>query len=182
MVGNKYIYSLKAGNGGEGETTYKTFPDTWVTTSTIAQFCNSVNADETAVAGMAYLGELRCSDLPSTLVNVEAVVEVIDGTGTSDKTIHIVITSGNVAPHRWEYTYWNNGSSVSGWIGFQNELSVDNTTIQLNNGQLSVKGLPYLTQAPVADNTDGTLKIVVLTQEPATYYNGYDYKIVEEVV
>lgn len=33
----------------------------------------------------------------------------------------------------------------------------------------------YLTTAPVADNTDGDLKIVVLSSEPATKYNGYLY-------
>lgn len=39
--------------------------------------------------------------------------------------------------------------------------------------------LPYLTVAPVADNTSGFLKIVVLDAEPATYYNGYYYIITE---
>ena len=36
-------------------------------------------------------------------------------------------------------------------------------------------GINYLTTAPVADNTDGDLKIVVLSSEPATKYNGYLY-------
>ena len=38
--------------------------------------------------------------------------------------------------------------------------------------------LPYLTTAPSADNADG-LKIVVLDEEPATYYDGYYYIITE---
>ena len=105
------IYGIPTG----GNTTYNPFPAGWTTTGTIAQFCAAVNADATAVEGMAYLGELRCSDLPTGLVNVEAVVEVIEGTGTTNKVIHIVITSGNVSPYRWEYTYWNNGTNVSGW-------------------------------------------------------------------
>lgn len=37
-------------------------------------------------------------------------------------------------------------------------------------------GLPYLTTAPTANNTDG-LKFVVLSSEPATYYTGYYYII-----
>ena len=36
-------------------------------------------------------------------------------------------------------------------------------------------GINYLTTAPIADNTDGDLKIVVLSSEPATKYNGYLY-------
>ena len=38
--------------------------------------------------------------------------------------------------------------------------------------------LPYLTTAPSAANADG-LKIVVLDEEPATYYDGYYYIITE---
>ncbi|MBR5286216.1 MAG: hypothetical protein IKU30_04895, partial [Clostridia bacterium] len=45
--------------------------------------------------------------------------EVMDGTGTSGKVIHLVLTSGNVSPYRWEYTYWNDGSNVSGWVAFE---------------------------------------------------------------
>ena len=73
--------------------------------------------------GTVFLGEIKCSDLHNlpggvNLVNGEAVVEIIKGTGTSGKTIHISLTSGNRTPYRWEYTYWNNGSNVSGWKGF----------------------------------------------------------------
>lgn len=39
--------------------------------------------------------------------------------------------------------------------------------------------LPILTTAPVSDNTDGGIKIVVLTSEPATKYDGFLYLIVE---
>ena len=107
------------GSGNLVAGTYQTFPAGWTTDSTTAAFCAAVNSDATAVAGCAYLGELYCSDLPASIVNAEAVVEVVDGTGTSGKTIHIVITSGNVSPYRWEYTYWDDGSHVSGWIAFE---------------------------------------------------------------
>ena len=39
--------------------------------------------------------------------------------------------------------------------------------------------ISYLTTAPSADNTSGNLKIVVLSSEPATKYNGYIYFIAE---
>lgn len=103
----------------EEESTYRPFHDTWATNSTTAAFCAAVNADATATAGMAYLGEVTFSDLPSSIVNAEVVCEVMDGTGTSGKVIHLVLTSGNVSPYRWEYTYWNDGSNVSGWVAFE---------------------------------------------------------------
>lgn len=107
--------------------TYKFFPNSWTTSGiTTKAFCDIVNADTNATKGMAYLGEVEWSDLPRSMVNAEVVVEVMDGTGGSDKTIHLILTSGNVAPYRWEYTYWNNGSNVSGWIGFQPELNIQN--------------------------------------------------------
>ena len=40
-------------------------------------------------------------------------------------------------------------------------------------------GLKYLTTAPTTNNTDGTLKIVVLTSEPASRKTGYLYIITE---
>ena len=123
--------------------TYLPFNSSWVTDGTIKQFCDSVNGDASAVAAKVYLGELTCSDLPDqNLVNVDAVVEVIDGEGTSGKVIHVTVTSGSIAPYRWEYTYWNNGVNVSGWVKFaqgwtvtQNqdgqELGYDTYTITL---------------------------------------------------
>lgn len=105
------------------ESAYKTFPKTWTVDSTIKAFCDCINDDASADAGMVYLGELLCSDLPSaSLVNADAVVEIISNQELSGKVIHISITSGSIAPYRWEYTYWNGGSNVSGWIAFQTEV------------------------------------------------------------
>ena len=153
--------------------TYKAFPSAWstYTTQTIANFCAAVNADATAVEGMAYLGELRCSDLPAGLANVEAVVEVVDGTGTSGKTIHIVITSGNVTPYRWEYTYWNNGSNVSGWIGFQPKLTAG-ANIDITENTISAVDTTY-TNEPAAQG--GTTVSLVTTGEKYTWNNKSDF-------
>ena len=40
-------------------------------------------------------------------------------------------------------------------------------------------GIPYLTTAPISDNTSGRLIVVVLSSEPVTKYNGYLYLIKE---
>ena len=127
-VGAIPVEKITDKNGNKVEiSTYKTFPNDWTTNGTIAQFCASVNADANAVAGLVYLGELTCSDLPFN-GNADAQVEIIDGTGTSGKVIHIVITSGNVAPYRWEYTYWNDGTNTSGWITFGGDIVTLNST------------------------------------------------------
>ena len=106
---------------------------TWPTDSTTKAFCDAVNADATAIEGAAYLGEVTFSDLPASLINAEVIVQIMSGTGTSGKVIHLILSSGNRAPYRWEYTYWNNGNSLSGWIGFQPEL----TSSSVNDGSLT---------------------------------------------
>lgn len=50
-------------------------------------------------------------------------------------------------------------------------LTVDNQTYALD-------GILYTTTAPVADNTDGTIKIALLSAEPAVKYDGWIYIIV----
>ena len=60
-----------------------------------------------------------------------------------------------------------------------NVIPSDGTLISSAN-QLVLSGqIPYFTTAPVADNTSGFLKFVVLTSEPATRYDGYLYIITE---
>ena len=104
--------------GNAQGTTYLTFPNTWTTNSTTKALCDDIAADNTAEKGKAYLGEVTCSDLPAGIINSELVVEIMDGTTAANKVIVLTLTSGNVAPYMWKYTYWNGGSNVSGWIGF----------------------------------------------------------------
>lgn len=126
--------------------TYQTFRSTWTTNGTILEFCDDVNADANTSEGMGYIGELRCSDLPFH-GNADTLVEIIQGSGVSNKVIHIIITSGNVYPYRWEYTYWNNGLNVSGWIAFATTETVqanpilDGTEADLTG--LEVNGVRY---------------------------------------
>ena len=53
--------------------------------------------------------------------------------------------------------------------------------LKIGNSYYKVGSLAYLTTAPDSDNTEG-LKIVVLSQEPATYYDGYLYLIQDSQV
>ena len=112
------------GSGDLAVSTYQEFDNSWTTNSTFAAFLTDVYNDINAVPGMAYLGGLTCSGLPTGLNNVEAVVEIIAGSANDSKVIHVVITSGTTSPYRWEYTYWylNNSFHNSGWISFQQSL------------------------------------------------------------
>ena len=111
------------GSGNLELFTYLPFPNSWTTNSTTKAFCDDVAADASAVAGKAYLGEVLFSDLNTIgLVNGEVVVEIMAGSTAASKVIVLRMTSGNHAPYQWQYTYWNGGSDVSGWVGFQPEL------------------------------------------------------------
>lgn len=124
------------GSGNIAIETHQGFNPNWTTDGTFAEFLADIFADTTATPGFSYLGTLRCSSgLPANFSNVEAVVEIQQG--PSSKTIHTVITSGNVSPYRWEYTSWNNGSSNSGWISFQLPLTAG-TGIDITNDVISV--------------------------------------------
>ena len=108
------------GSGNLELSQYLNFPSSWPTTSatTTKAFCDAVAADTTAIQGKMYLGEVRWSDLPADMVNAEVTVSIMYGNTAQTKVIVLEMTSGNQAPYRWQYTYWNNGSSVSDWIGF----------------------------------------------------------------
>ena len=136
-------------NSGSGSA-YKPFSTDWDTSHTTKDFCDDVNADETAVKGEAYLGEVTFSDLPADMVNAELVVEIMDGEGTSGKVIHLILTSGNTNPYRWEYTYWNDGSNVSGWIAFQTKITVNPTLAGTESALegLEVDGTKYKVKQP----------------------------------
>jgi len=122
------------GSGNLEIDTNQAFPASWSshTSGTTKLFCDTVNADSTATVGKTFLGEVTLNDMPFQ-GNAELYVEIMKGTGTSNKVIHLILTSGNVAPYRWEYTYWSNGTYVSGWVGFQTELK-SGTNIKTING------------------------------------------------
>ena len=61
----------------------------------------------------------------------------------------------------------------TGAVTVDGTLAVDGSNVMGLTGQI-----PYLTTAPVADNTAGFLKIVVLSAEPANRFSGFLYVIV----
>ena len=124
------------GSGDLVVATNQAFKSSWRTNGTTKQFCDDVNADSSATQGLSFIGEVTFSDLPASMVNAEITASIMAGTGTSNKVIHLVCTSGNVAPYRWEYTYWNNGSSVSGWVTVGTEV-VANPTLAGTESVLS---------------------------------------------
>lgn len=151
------------GSGNLELSTYLTYPAGWTTNGTTKAFCDDIAADTTATVGKAYLGEVTFSDLPSSMVNGEVVVEIMDGTTAQDKVIVLSLKSGNVAPYAWQYVYWNGGSNVSGWKTWQEPLvsgtniKTVNGTSLLGSGDLTVSGLPSQTgQSGKFLTTDGT--------------------------
>ena len=136
------------GSGNLELSTYLPYPAGWTTTGTTKAFCDAIAADTTAVVGKAYLGEVTLSDLPASMANAEIVVEIMSGTTAANKIIKLTCSSGNTAPYLWEYTYWNNGTDVSGWKGFQQELvsgtnikTVNNNSL-LGSGNITIDSLP----------------------------------------
>lgn len=109
------------GTGNVDLSTYLAYPVAWPTTGTTLAFCDAIAADTTAIKGKAYLGEVTLSDLPGGIGNSEIEVKIMDGTTSVNKVILLTLTSGNVSPYLWQYTYWNGGASVSGWVGFQQQ-------------------------------------------------------------
>ena len=103
------------GSGNLELSTYLTYPAGWTTNSTTKAFCDDIAADASAVAGKAYLGEVTLNDMPASIGNAEIVVEIMDGTTAANKVIKLTLSSGNVSPYMWIYTYWNGGTNVSGW-------------------------------------------------------------------
>ena len=116
------------GSGDVAIKSYHTLNNSWLTNSTTQTFCSTIAADSSAEAGMTYSGKIECSDLPANMVQGEVVVQIISDDESNEKNIHLVLTSVNTAPYRWEYSYVKvNGVYVaSGWIGYQPEITSTN--------------------------------------------------------
>lgn len=139
------------------------YPAAWTTNSTTKAFCDDIAADSSAVVGTAYLGEVTISDMPAGIANGEIKAYILDGTTAANKVIQLELTSGNVAPYKWIYTYWNGGSNVSGWKTWQEPLvsgtniKTVNSTSLLGSGNITIDGLPTQTgQSGKYLTTDGS--------------------------
>lgn len=139
------------------------FPAGWTTNGTTKALCDDIAADSSTVKGSAFLGEVTCNDLPASIANSEINVYINDGTTAANKVIILELTSGNVAPYRWIYVYWNGGSNTSGWVTWQEPLvsgtnikTVNNTSL-LGSGNITIDSLPVQSgQSGKFLTTDGT--------------------------
>lgn len=95
-----------------------------------------------------------------TLAGTEDPLTGLEVDGTKYKVNQPIDVEGNPAGV-------GGGSALTG-------LKIGSSVFKVRDG--STNGLGYLTTAPTAANTDG-IKIVVLSSEPATKYNGYLYII-----
>lgn len=184
------------GSGNLELSTYLAYPAGWTTTGTTKAFCDDVAADTSAVEGKAYLGEVTFSDLPASMANGEVVVEIMDGTTSSNKVIKLTCSSGNTTPYMWQYTYWNGGTDVSGWQGFATaaqgakaDTAVqpgDLATVATSGSYSDLSGTPTIPDAvqystmPTASaaNVDQIVQFIGTTD--ANYTNGYFYKCVSD--
>ena len=184
------------GSGNLELSTYLAYPAGWTTTGTTKAFCDDVAADTSAVEGKAYLGEVTFSDLPASMANGEVVVEVMDGTTSSNKVIKLTCSSGNTAPYMWVYTYWNGGTDTSGWQGFATaaqgakaDTAVqpgDLATVATSGSYSDLSGTPTIPDAvqystmPTASATNVDQIVQFTGTTDSNYTNGYFYKCVSD--
>ena len=195
--------NIKSVNGnslmGSGDielSTYLTYPDGWTTSGTTKAFCDDVAADTSATEGKAYLGEVTFSDLPASMGNAEVRVEIIDGTTAQNKVIVLTCTSGNTAPYKWQYTYWNGGTDVSGWKtwatseqGAKADTAVQPSDLapvatsgsynDLSNKPTIPDVIQYSEMPTASDDNLGDIVQFTGTTD-ANYTNGYFYKCVSD--
>lgn len=173
------------GSGNLELSTYLTYPAAWPTTGTTKAFCDAIAADTTAVVGKSYLGEVTLSDLPSGIVNSEIEVKIMDGTTAQNKAIVLELTSGNVSPYQWQYTYWNGGANVSGWIATGAQVNSDwnaNSGVAqiLNKPTIpttaqQVGAVPQYTTMPAASASYAGTIAQYAGEPTANYEQGYFY-------
>jgi len=145
LVNQQNIKSINGnsllGNGDIEIKTHPEFPSSWTTNATIIDLFTDIENDHDATVGMTYLGEVTCSDLPFN-GNAEIIITIMNDTGINygndgSKTILATLTSSNVAPYYWQYTY--GAGNNSGWKSYIPSGSVTANDIDsqtATNGQV----------------------------------------------
>ena len=142
LVNQQNIKSLNGnsllGSGDLKLSTFLPFPLTWNTYSSITDLMYSILIDDSAVKGMAYLGDVTCYDLPF-VGNGELKIYILDGSNSENKVIQAELTSGTDAPYFWIYTYWRRNFQTynSGWVSF---IRAGNVTDADINSQAATAG------------------------------------------
>lgn len=164
------------GSGNLELSTYLPYPAGWTTNGTTKALCDDIAADTTAIKGKAYLGEVTCSDLPASMANAEIVVEIMDGTTSSNKIIVLTCTSGNTSPYMWKYTYWNDGTNVSGWQtwatsaqGAKADTAVqpgDLATVATTGAYSDLTGTPTIPAAQVNSDWNASSGVAEILNKP----------------
>lgn len=148
----------------DNSTTFKPFPNTFVTNSTTTTFLASIVAQNLPV-GMAYLGQVSLSDMPDG-VTVQAEVEVYI---YPQNVAYCVMRSADVAPYIWEVNSYDN----RGWEPLA--PSGGNSTPQV----FYWDGVTTATTANLAFWND---ILTVLATKPVIVYRNYTYKTIHYVL
>ena len=146
---------------------------------TQTQVQNAINNALTSV--YKFQGSMSVSDLndyistyPGDKSNLNGWVFNITDSGnlTNSSGTTPVVAGDNVA-----FYVYNIPSQLYEWDKLAATVDTSSfvTTSQVESK--IAEGVPYLTTAPSSANTSGKLKFVVLSSEPATYYDGYYYII-----
>lgn len=101
--------------------------------------------------------------------------------GDVDKSqgAEIAELKGDVSTLKSKVTTLEGKTYVDSFDGKKGAITTDGTLATSEGKVVGLTGqLPYLTAAPTAANADG-IKIVALSAEPDTYYDGYLYLITE---
>ena len=77
------------------------FPTSWDTTS-IDDIIDSVQLDDTAIAGKSYIGTVSSQGLPTGLTQAELQVQITAGSTPGYKIIVLSILSEDISPYHWE--------------------------------------------------------------------------------
>lgn len=173
------------GSGNMQISGFLPFPAGWTTNGTTKALCDDIAADTITVKGSAFLGEVTCSDLPAGISNSEINVYINDGTTAANKVIILELTSGNVAPYRWIYVYWNGGTDTSGWKTWQETLvsgtnikTINNTSI-LGSGNITTEAIQVSTMPTAGVDELGKVYQFIGTTD-ANYTHGYFYECVSD--
>ena len=118
----------------DAKTTFKPFPEEFVTDWTTQQFLASIENEDLHV-GNVYLGQVSLSDMPAW-ITVEAEVEVyIYPSNWVSNVIYCIMRSADVSPYMWrcnsyQYRWWESLApipTVVSWNWVTYTINVSNT-------------------------------------------------------